>query len=224
MSSAERSPRRARKFAAKREAVLDAALAIVIADGLAGLTLGKVAKALDVAVGGLYRYVPSKEALITALQQRAVSRFGERLQAHLDRSEPHDHVGQLRRVLEPFRFYVRSREDAPDDHRLMDVMLSSLDPSISEAQAREVEAVLGPILALARAGLETAAEAGALQPGDARARTLVLWGATHGLGHLRSRDRLESPAHHVDALYDVLFSSLLRGFGAAAKDVQAALG
>ncbi|MEM6290428.1 MAG: TetR/AcrR family transcriptional regulator [Myxococcota bacterium] len=226
MSSAEppsRSPRQARKFAAKREAVLDAALSIVIEDGLAGLTLGKVAKALDVAVGGLYRYVPSKEALITALQQRAVSRFGERLRIHLERPAPADAVAHLRRVVAPFAFYVRSREDARDDHRLMDVMLSSLDPSISEAQAREVEEVLGPILAVARAGLEAAADAGALDPGDARARTLVLWGATHGLGHLRSRDRLESAAHRVDALYPVLFGSLLRGFGADAAEVEAAV-
>lgn len=223
MSSLERSPRRARKFAAKREAVLDAAMAIVIADGLAGLTLGKVAKALDVAVGGLYRYFPSKEELVVGLQVRAIARFGERLDAHVP-AHPRSSgpVVVLRHVLAPFYFYARNALDDADEHRLMDVMLSNLDPSLSDAQAHDVELVLGPVLARAQASLDAAAEAGALAPGDSRARTLLLWSGTHGLGHLRSRDRLEAAAHRSDALLDALFESLLIGFGAEPKHARQA--
>lgn len=223
MSSLERSPRRARKFAAKREAVLDAAMAIVIADGLAGLTLGKVAKALDVAVGGLYRYFPSKEELVVGLQVRAIARFGERLDAHVP-AEPRSNgpVVLLRHVLAPFYFYARNALDDADEHRLMDVMLSNLDPSLTDAQAHDVELVLGPVLARAQASLDLAARAGALASGDSRARTLLLWSGTHGLGHLRSRDRLEAEAHRSDALLDALFESLLIGFGAEPKHARQA--
>lgn len=198
-------------------------MVIVIADGLAGLTLGKVAKALDVAVGGLYRYFPSKEELVVGLQVRAIARFGERLDAHLPR-EPHSNgpVVLLRHVLAPFDFYARNALDDADEHRLMDIMLSNLDPALSDAQARDVETVLGPILARAQSSLDAAAEAGALTPGDSRARTLLLWSGTHGLGHLRSRDRLEAEAHRSNALLDTLFESLLIGFGAEPKHARQA--
>ena len=223
MSSDDPSPRRARKFAAKREAVLDAAMAIVIANGLEGLTLNKVARRLDVAVGGLYRYFPSKEDLIAGLQARAVARFGARLEAHVPvRAHASGPVVSLRHALAPFYFYARNAHDDPDEHRLMDVMLSSLDPSLRDDAAQEVEGVLGPILVRAQAGLDAAAEAGALAPGDGRMRTLLLWSGTHGLGHLRSRDRLEAPEHRSAALLDALFESLLIGFGAEPRHARQA--
>lgn len=223
MSSADPSPRRARKFAAKREAVLDAAMGIVIADGLAGLTLHKVARRLDVAVGGLYRYFPSKEDLVAGLQVRAVARFAARLEAEVPaQAHASGPLVQLRHALAPFYFYARNAHEDPDEHRLMDVMLSSLDPSLSDDAAQEVENVLRPILARAQAGLDAAAEAGALAPGDGRVRTLLLWSGTHGLGHLRSRDRLETPAHRSGVLLDALFESLLIGFGAEPRHARQA--
>lgn len=198
-------------------------MAIVIADGLEGLTLGKVAKALDVAVGGLYRYFSSKEALVAGLQIRAIERFASRLDAHVPGApRSSGAVALLRHALAPFDFYARNALVDPDEHRLMDIMLSNLDPALSEAQAREVETVLGPILARAQASLDRAAEARVLAKGDSRARTLLLWSATHGLGHLRSRDRLEDAEHRSDALLDALFESLLVGFGADPRHARKA--
>ncbi len=225
---APRSDRRARKFAAKTEAVLDAAMEIVMHSGLAGLTLAKVARSLDVAIGGLYRYFPSKEALVTGLQQRAVTRFGQRLDAYLDALLPRlEQTPAPTRAagfaVAPFWFYVEQARVQPDDHRLMDVLLSELRPTLSDDQAREVESVLGPILMRAQLGLEAAADASAIDHGDARARTLILWGATHGIGHLRSRERLEAPPYHVDPLCRALFETLLRGFGASDSLAAAAV-
>lgn len=220
----DRSPRRARKFAAKRESVLDAAMQLVIAEGLAGLTLGKVAKGLDVAVGGLYRYFPSKDALVAGLQCRAVERFGARLDARVPpAAAARGPVALLRHAAAPFEFYAQHADEAPDEHRLMDVMLSSLDPSLGDARAREVEVVLEPILGRAQQGLEAAADAGALSNGDGRQRTLVLWAATHGVGHLRSRDRLEASPYRAHALLTALLETMLVGFGASRRNASAAL-
>jgi len=222
-SAAQRSPRRARTFATKHEAILDAAMTIVIGDGLVGMTLGKVAKHLDVAVGGLYRYFPSKEDLVMALQRRAVERFGDRLANHLPtKPRAGRPVATLRHALAPFAFYAASASADPLEHRLMDIMLSNLTPSLDDAQARIVEGALGPILDQAQRGLELARETGALAPGDGRQRTLLLWSATHGLGHLRSRDRLEQAPYRVKALLSAMFESLLVGFGADPKHARAA--
>lgn len=199
-------------------------MALVIDGGLPGLTLGKVAATLDVAVAGLYRYFPSKDALVAGLQYRAVERFGARLEQAVPAApRTKGPVNLLRHALAPFDFYARHALDDPDEHRLMDVMLSSLAPSLSDSQAREVEAVLAPILERAQRGLDAAADAGALSSGDGRQRTLVLWAATHGIGHLRSRDRLETPSGRADALLTTLFESLLVGFGASARHASAAV-
>ncbi len=198
-------------------------MTIVIGDGLAGLTLGKVAKGLDVAVGGLYRYFPSKEDLVVGLQRRAAERFGMRLNSHLPAKPPtRGALALLRHALAPFEFYACNAKADPLEHRLMDIMLSNLAPALDEHQARLVEGALGPILEQAQQGLELACEKGALTPGDGRQRTLLLWSATHGLGHLRSRDRLESGPHQVDALRPAMFEALLIGFGAEPKHARAA--
>ncbi|MBV1859953.1 MAG: TetR family transcriptional regulator, partial [Nannocystaceae bacterium] len=205
-------------------AILDAAMSIVIADGLAGLTLGKVAKHLDVAVGGLYRYFPCKEDLVVGLQRRAVERFGARLEHHVPPTpRTRRPVAALRHALAPFALYAASADTDPLEHRLMDIMLSNLTPSLDDGQAQLVEGVLGPILQRAERGLLAAQEADALAVGDGRQRTLLLWSATHGLGHLRSRDRLEQAPYRVDVLLGAMFEALLVGFGADARHARAAV-
>src|SRR5687768_4597886 len=52
----------------KLDTLLRAALAQIEAEGLESLTMQKLAARLDVAVGALYRYVDSKEALLAMLQ------------------------------------------------------------------------------------------------------------------------------------------------------------
>ena len=187
------------------------------------LTLGKVARHLDVAVGGLYRYFPSKEDLVVGLQRRAVERFGARLASHLPaKPRTRGPVAVLGHALAPFAFYAANAATDPLEHRLMDIMLSNLAPALDDEQARVVESALAPILAQAQRGLQLAQELGALADGDGRQRTLLLWSATHGLGHLRSRDRLEAPGHRVAALRSAMFEALLVGFGADPKHARAA--
>ena len=125
-------------------------------------------------------------------------------------------------ALAPFAFYAASAQADPLEHRLMDIMLSNLTPEIDDEQAQVVEGALGPILEQAQRGLELAREGGGLAAGDARQRTLLLWSATHGLGHLRSRDRLEAPAHRESPLRCAMFEALLVGFGADPKHARAA--
>lgn len=198
---------------------------IVIEEGLSALTLGKVAAQLDVAIGGLYRYFASKDALMVGLQQRAIERFATRLDEALAAlPSPQDEgVAALRRGLFVVWFFLEEASDQPDDHRLMDVFLSAVDPSLTVEDARAVETVLGPIIERCVAQLERAAELGVLEPGDARARTLIWWGGTHGLEHLRHRERIESAPHRVDTLAREFWRATARGWGASAEQIELAL-
>lgn len=64
-----RGPKRELSF----EAILDAAIALADADGLAGVTMAKVAQSLGFTTMSLYRYVASKEELLILMLDRAFS-------------------------------------------------------------------------------------------------------------------------------------------------------
>lgn len=61
----------------KREAVLESGLALASELGLEGLTLERLAEAVDVTRGGLYAHFDSKEEILREILQRAVGRFVE---------------------------------------------------------------------------------------------------------------------------------------------------
>ena len=65
--------RRARKRAARRDALLDHAAALIDSQGIEGLTMTALADAADYAPASLYTYFESRSALLAALQQRALT-------------------------------------------------------------------------------------------------------------------------------------------------------
>ena len=60
-----------------RETILDAAEAVVLADGAAHLTLDAVAERAGVSKGGLLYHFPSKEILLQAMVDRNMRRLGQ---------------------------------------------------------------------------------------------------------------------------------------------------
>ncbi|SMD22588.1 transcriptional regulator, TetR family [Kibdelosporangium aridum] len=79
----------------RRGDLLDAALAIVLDKGVAGLTVDEVAARADVAKGTFYLYFRSKEQLIGALQDRFVGDLTALQQAELDQLRAGDWMGRL---------------------------------------------------------------------------------------------------------------------------------
>jgi TetR/AcrR family transcriptional regulator, repressor of fatR-cypB operon len=61
----------------KREAILDAALVLFAERGFYGTAVPAVAEQAHVGLGTIYRYFPSKEALVNALYQREKATFSE---------------------------------------------------------------------------------------------------------------------------------------------------
>lgn len=222
---AQLGTRRVRREA-RREEILDAAMQIVVADGLDALTVARLAKELDAAIGAFYRYFPGKEALLGALQTQAL----ESLFAELERDlaalgeaplDPDPRVDALVRLLVSLRGPLESAERAPARHRLIDEMLSTPVIVLHDAEA---SVGLQPILAAVCARFDAAVLAGALAPGDGLVRTHVIWASIHGLDHLRKRDRLQAdPALKTRSLATELLRALLCGWGADAELLSAAL-
>lgn len=71
----------------KRDALLDAAEAVLLEHGTQALTLSAVAERAAVSKGGLLYHFPTKEALVTALVSRVIAEFDAQVEHYEDGAE-----------------------------------------------------------------------------------------------------------------------------------------
>lgn len=80
----------------RREELLDAAQQLFLEKGIGGTSIDDVVSAAHVAKGTFYLYFASKEAILTALQERFVNDFCARLEAAMERCGPDQWRARLR--------------------------------------------------------------------------------------------------------------------------------
>jgi len=211
----ETSGRRARIRAERSDEIVAAAWEIVRAEGIGALTTHALAARLDLAVGALYRYFPSKSAIVAELERRALVSLGDALTGALARADgafrgPGAPLARLCLLAVAYGRFARERTP---EFALLGQMLA--DPRVlvpGEEAAAPTEATLA-ILALAAGVFTEAADAEALSPGDSLERA-TLYGA--GLRGALELTKLRAHAKEVDggALADAMARALLTGFGA----------
>ena len=206
MNSVHGTNKRAEKRQRRHDEILATALQIVVDDGLAALSVHEIARRLDCAVGGLYRYFANKEAILVGLQDHAVERFS----AHLEAETTGD---GLERVLSAFFAWHSFAEVEPALYSLLDGALSDPARQLSDDAARVVEGRLRELMTRCAMPLQRAQDQGLLSPGDARLRAYSLFAAMHGVEHFRKRDSY-SEIQSADVRQDLLIG-MLRGWGAA---------
>ena len=207
------SERVARKRELKSEAVLDAATAVLEAEGLDGLTLGRVAGEMDLVPAALYRYYDSKDALLAGLQRRAVAEIGEVIQQALVKAP----AGELARLLTIAEAYATLPQKAPQAWHLVSLMLAEPKPLLSAEQAARTAPLLGALVLEVCDTLERAAAAKLISKGDVPERMLAFWAAIHGAAALvKFRLWVPQMADSRTIALDAV-SALLRGWGADPK-------
>lgn len=63
------------------DAIFEATIQLLVADGIHRLTTTRVAERAGVSVGTMYQYFPNKEALVYALNERYLTRLATRIEA-----------------------------------------------------------------------------------------------------------------------------------------------
>jgi AcrR family transcriptional regulator len=210
-----------------RRAVLDAAMDIIITDGMALLTVADVAKRIGVSVGGIYRHFESKGEILVALQEQAIGAFAAYQTARLARLErtldgARTRAATLARVAAALAAYLEHAVDERAYHRLLDEALSVWSPLLTDDLARRVDAALGPVIGRVVSLLEAAVAARALDAGDAVTRTHILWATLHGVDHFRKRDRIQPETLRAGPLAVEAVDALLAGWGATRRELAAA--
>jgi AcrR family transcriptional regulator len=225
------SPRVERKREARRREIMAAALGLVESGGLDGLTVKLLADELDYAVGALYRYFPSKSALVGELQRHVVGLLDE---LHQDQREhwrrlagrgapPPPGSAPLVPLAATAALYLHYAAASPGAFGLLALSLANPRRLIEDERAEAVIDAAQPIFERIAGDLEAAADAGALQPGPALDRAVVLWASLHGVAQLHKLTGLRPERIDDARLTRGLLEALLVGWGAAPERVREAI-
>lgn len=176
-----------------------------------------------VRVAALYRYWPSKDALLSALLERAVIRLRESL-AGIDVFEA-DVLARskkawsaeeraLLRLVRLAGVYLEIAKARPEITSLIAHFLAPARTLLEPAPDSHLLAHAMAIVTEVAGAFDAAVSAGALTPGPAMQRAALYWTSLQGLVASAKLTRF-GIAGDRDALYRALVSTLLSGWGAS---------
>lgn len=213
--------RRAARRLNTRRRILDTTMDILVREGHEGFTIVRLASELDYAVGALYRYFKGKGAIIAALQYRIVNSIESDVEAAFRALPEPTKQHALARVFAAGLIYESLTRRRPMEHHVLALSLGDPRPQLEQAEAESVLTALGSLLGRLTEVIADAMEMGALGPGDARQRALVLWGSTYGMMTLRKLERLRPDiveSRHAEQLH----RALMIGWGGSPEEAEAA--
>jgi AcrR family transcriptional regulator len=222
--------RRARHRLERHGAFVHAAKRIAFAEGLERLTMQRLADELDCAIGTVYTYFPSKSALVAEVQREAIDVLDDscaRFEVAFTRQTEQAPlaVRRLALVVGYARFWVDTFDTFPEEARLLQMLMSETTSTRSTIDDVDVSRVLPAALRLLNrmsAALTSAADDGAVTPGDAMERTVVLVAALNGVLLLDTVARVDPDLFDARRLARRLVDDLLRGWGADDRSLTVA--
>lgn len=212
----------------RRAAYLDAALGIVLRDGLDALTMNAIAKEVDAAVGTIYGYFPAKSVLVAELQILAIDRITAAwFDAHARWEAVMEAEGmapQLRPLVSIACFgeyFVGLQSAYPQEFQLQQMQLSSRERFDTDELNRLLPAAVG-MLRVPFGLLTVAADAGLIDGVDEAAdRSFALVFSLNGLA-LAANLQMLTDFLSVNRLVRQTIADLMVGWGADSGDVRAA--
>lgn len=222
--------RRERNRLERHRAFLDTAKWVVAAEGLEALTMQRLAKELDCAVGTAYTYFPSKSALVAELQRDAIETLTEsyllfraRFDQDVASSETSAPVVALAHLVAFGRFWVATFESFPEEARLLQLLMS--EPGRSVIGDDDVGRVIPAAMRLldhARTAFARASATGAVTEGDPMERSVVMAATLNGMLLLDRLARVDPALFDGQRLARASTLDLLRSWGADPAALAAA--
>jgi AcrR family transcriptional regulator len=217
------------------ERIVDTALHLLESEGFEALTIQRLAKELGYAVGALYRYFRSKDALLVALLHRIMDRVGEDMTAGLEWVErergerltassselpPLVPSEGLLRLIVVSHVYVAFAQSRRAEYGLISTLIGDPREVLATEAATPIVRSLIRLQLMLTAVIDDAVRSGALAPGDARERSVILWSAMQGVLQLRKLGRFGVAGVELDRLVPIALRTLMIGWGADASVID----
>ncbi|MDO9570472.1 MAG: TetR/AcrR family transcriptional regulator [Hydrogenophaga sp.] len=144
--SPRKKPRQARATFTL-DAIFEATIQLLVADGMHRLTTTKVAERAGVSVGTLYQYFPHKEALVYAVNERYLENLAARIESTC-RAQHGRPIGEMVEAL--IDTYWRAKTERADVTRALYRSVAELDnQALIDAFAKRADAATSAMLASA---------------------------------------------------------------------------
>ncbi|MDH3206781.1 MAG: TetR/AcrR family transcriptional regulator [Gemmatimonadota bacterium] len=185
-----------------REEILARASELYLTDGLAGLSMRKLAKEVGVTAPALYRYYEGREALLADLVRQAHHVFLDYLRRGLEASTPVERLasaaqGYFDFALEHPRWYA--------------IMFSGSERLGMDALPDDIEAMGCAIHQFWNDRVNECMRAGVLKEGDPEDVSITMWAHAHGLVQLYQQGRLNTDADGFRSLVKASSERLFAG-------------
>lgn len=201
---------RQRRREANRQRILQTAMAHVVANGFGALSINQLAKAVDYTPGALYRYFPSKDALIGELTGKVIAEFGVAIEAVTGWFD-----GPLEKVFASLLTYRELAFEAPNQFGLLSMLMA--DPRVLVPGDEDAAPVMGAMVQAWSpliAALNRAADEQLMSEGESVQRAVMLFAAVHGLLQLRKQVPRVPELPVLETLIQTSMHTLLVGWGA----------
>jgi AcrR family transcriptional regulator len=211
-----KAQRQKRDRPGKTDEICDAAMALIASDGPHALTMQRLARSLNRAVGGVYRYFPSKDALLAELQLRTIQEYGRNRDAMLKRARTAG-ITDERLVHVIAKHYQRWMLDRPGHFGLLTTALAFPRPLLPDLDGQRVMAGVLPVLQSVTQ-LFADLNGRPFVEGDPVERTLVFWCALQGVVQSAKISRFQPELMNNDRLVRGVVHALLVGWGVKNSD------
>lgn len=218
----KKTPRAIKRERKTRE-ILEVSLRVLIREGLDGLTVQKIAHELEWTPGALYRYYPSKDSILAAVQVINLEEMKELFSmgwAITDRAEKHRGLAAL---LVGGRMYADLPHVMPPRFHLVSLAVGESRQFLSgeefEAVMRAAMLMLGELAER----IERCSAAGEISPGDPIRRAVAFWSALHGAASMYKFGRFHADLFSSQNLVREQARAILVGWGASPEAVAEAL-
>ena len=194
-------------------------------EGLEALTIQRLASELGYAVGALYRYFKSKDALLVAVLHRVMDRFEFDFresvgQADREATDLDDKERALLRVIVAGQIYIFLSQRRPREFSLVSTLMGDPRELLGTEDALPLFPAMMRLLGHLNRVFQDAQRCGALEDGEAASRTVVFWSTLQGILQLRKLGRFGVAALKFESLTPELMVALLRGWGAEPKQLE----
>jgi len=180
---------------------------IIQSEGVEGLTIQRLSKKMNWALGALYRYYPSKEHLLAALEHEAA----ERVMAHLLKAQDNSNspISNIRALAAA---YTRLPKELPEEFGLVCLMLGDPRPHLPLEEAQAVMEKVMPFLDHVANLFKSATERGELEIKGPMDATLVFWMTVHGNMLMSKLDRIDNELFCGERLVPLAVEAMLAGW------------
>jgi len=196
-----------RRRGLRRDVIVDAAAALISAEGLDSFTLRRLADRFEVSAPALYTHFTDKNDVLRAVAEHYFAALTARyadIDANADPDRPLD------RVREQCRTYVNLALEDPELFRVMFLFPPALR-GVTPAEHNQSLPAADEAVTTAISALEDAIELGQLEDVEPLTVALSLWAAVHGIANLLVLGVDPTTAR---TLVDEVTTRILLGYGA----------